>query len=170
MKTKQNKSLADKEPEQLPPSLARLKHEVNGFKIPEGYFDTLSPRIADSIKSQKRRSFFQALFPSFRKPFVWAPVMATAIVAALLVFVIPEQQESSIPVIDEWTEINMAYDASYAEEALLAESNAIDTELEITEMNNNESIPATEMNEYTADEITEYLKNQEIDSEILIAN
>ena len=170
MKTKQNISCQTSDPEILPPSLENLRHEVHGFKVPDGYFDSLSPRIADALNKQEHRSFFQALVPSFRKPLVWAPVMATALVAVLLLFVIPATKQSAIQVVDEWTEVNMAYDASYAEEALFAESSLLETEIANTDISNIEFASNTTVNEPTDNEITEYLKNQEIESDLLIAN
>jgi hypothetical protein len=70
-------------------------------------------------------------------------------------------------VVDEWTQINMAYDASYAEEAILAESNTIDKALENKDVSYIASASYNGENEPTIDEITEYLKEQEIDTDIL---
>jgi hypothetical protein len=170
MKAKKNISYRYTDPQSYISSLENLRQEVNGFKVPDGYFDSLSPRIVDAIKKQENRSFIQAIIPSFRKPYIWAPAMVTALVAVLLLFVIPLKKESSVQVVNQWEEINMAYDASYAEEALLAESYTIENELEKADINNIESVSYTGANEATDEEITEYLKNQDIDSDLLIAN
>ncbi|MDO9257140.1 MAG: hypothetical protein Q7U54_16595 [Bacteroidales bacterium] len=166
MKRKQNIVKQTDESEQLSPVLTKLRNETQGFKVPDGYFDSLSPRIVDEIKKRENRLIVKILVPSFRKPLVWVPTLATAIVAILLIFVIPAKKISTIPVADEWTEINMAYDASYAEEALLAESYTYDKEIESSVITNNASASLIQ-NEPTDDEITKYLKDHEIDTDII---
>ena len=166
MKMKRNISDQINETEQFSPVLEKMRHGTQGFKVPDGYFDSLSPRIVESIKKQENSSFLKALVPTFGKPVVWAPVMATVIVAVLLIFVVPGKKDSTIPVADEWTELNMAYDESYAEEVLLAESTAIDKELENTVLSDIETISLA-LNEPTIDEITQYLEEQETDTDIL---
>jgi hypothetical protein len=89
------------------------------------------------------------------------------IFAAMVVsYILVKKDSAVLPVTDEWTQINMAYDASYAEEALLAESSTIDKELETGNMNKISYASITQ-NEPTVDEITNYLKDQEIDTDIL---
>lgn len=166
MKRKQNILKQTEESEHLSPILAKLRNETQGFNVPDGYFDSLSPRIIDGIKKQENRAILKILVPSFRKPLVWAPAMATVIVAVLLIFVIPAKKTSTIPVADEWTEINMAYDASYAEEALLAESYTYDKEIESSVISNSGSATLSK-NDPTDAEITEYLKEHEIDTDII---
>jgi hypothetical protein len=166
MKRKQNILKQTEESERLSPILAKLRNETQGFNVPDGYFDSLSPRIVDEIKKRENRSIVKILFPWFRKPLVWVPTFATAIVAVLLIFVIPAKKTSTIPVTDEWTEINMAYDASYAEEALLAESYKYDKEIESSGISSNASVSLIP-NEPTDDEITKYLKEHEIDTDII---
>lgn len=166
MNLKQNISKQTYDSEQLSPLLEKLRQKTQGFKVPDGYFDSLSPRIVDGIKKQENSSFLKKLIPSFRKPLVWAPSMATIIVAVLLIFVIPAKKTATLPVVDEWTEINMAYDVSYAEEALLAESNTIDKEIESSVVKNIGSEMLIQ-NEPTVDEISEYLKEHETDTDIL---
>ena len=152
------------------PFLESLKHENQGFRVPDGYFDSLSPRIVDEIKKQGNKSFIRILIPVVRKPVFWAPLAATSVIAILLLFAIPAEKVPAVQITDEWTELTMAYDASYAEEALLAESHAIDNELEVANIDFMESAPITGMNEPTDEEITKYLKEQEIDNDILIPN
>ena len=166
MKLRQNISNQINNSEQLSPVLEKLKQEGNGYSVPDGYFDSLSSRIVDEIKIQENRSLLKSVVP-FRKPMIWAPALVTVIVAVLLIFVVPGKKESTIPVVDEWTQINMAYDASYAEEAILAESNTIDKALENKDVSYIASASYNGENEPTIDEITEYLKEQEIDTDIL---
>jgi hypothetical protein len=167
MKLKQNISSQSSDNEQLPPVLEKLRQDVSGFRIPDGYFDSLSLRIADGIKKQENRSPLKAFVPTFRKPLVWAPIMATVLVAILLIFVIPVKKTSTNQVVDEWTEINMAYDPSYASEALLAESNNIDKAIEGKDINYSEVVAVTGQNEPTNEEIAKYLKEHEIDTDLL---
>lgn len=152
------------------PFLESLKQENQGFRVPDGYFDSLSPRIVDAIKKQENKSFIRILIPVFRKPVFWAPLAATSVIAVLLLFGIPTEKMPAVQITDEWTELTLAYDASYAEEALLAESRAIDNELEITDIDLTESASFTGMNEPTDEEITRFLEEQEIDNDILIQN
>ena len=167
MKTKQNISNQTNNPEQLSPVLEQLRKEVSGFKVPDGYFDSLSPRIVDEIKRREHTSFINDLILSIRKPWVWAPSMAVVVVAVMLIFVVPAKKETVIPATDEWTEINMAYDASYAEEAILAESHSIDQELENKDINYSASASITGKNEPTKEEIAKYLKEHEYDADLL---
>jgi hypothetical protein len=153
--------------EQLPKILEALRKEANGFRVPDGYFDSLSPRIVDGIKRQEHTSFGYVLISSFRKPRVWAPIMATCAIAVMLIFVVPSKKASTIPAADEWTELNMAYDASYAEEAVLAESNTIEKELESKDINYSEPVSLNGKNGPTAEEIAKYLKEHEFDADLL---
>lgn len=61
----------------------------------------------------------------------------------------------------------MAYDASYAEEVLLAESSTIDKYIENKDISNNASITFTLADEPTAEEIKAYLNDHEIEPEIM---
>lgn len=166
MKIQEKISDQTNDTEQLSPVLEKLKRDVEAFKVPDGYFDSLSPRIIDRIQEQENRSFSKRFVLSFRKPFVWAPSLATVVVAVLLIFVIPAKKASTLQVVDEWTEINMAYDASYAEEAVFSESITIDKELANSDINNTEAISFTHK-EPTADEIKAYLKEHETETDIL---
>lgn len=154
------------ETEQLPPILAELKKEAGGFKVPEGYFDSLNVRIVDSINKKVNRSFLMILIAAFRKPLVWVPSMATVTVAVLLIFVVPLKKPSTIQVADEWVQIHMAYDESYAQEALLAESSTIDKELE-NSVNNNIGTEALNRKEPSLEEIKEYLKEHENEMDLI---
>jgi hypothetical protein len=163
MKTKNNIPGQNSENDNLSPLLKTMKLENSGLKVPEGYFDSLSPRIVDSINDRQSR---KVNVPVFRKSIVWAPVLATITVAVLLIFVIPAKKNTTIPATDEWAEINMAYDASYAEEALFAEGYSIDNELEKSDLKI-ESVSLSKNNEPTDEEITEYLKDQDLDLDMI---
>lgn len=167
MKIKHNKPEQFQESDNLPPWLESAKRETNGLRVPDGYFDLLSPAIIDRIKEQENKSLLKSHSTVYMKPVVWAPVLATSVAVVLLMFIIPAENKETITETDEWTEINIAYDASYAEEVLLAESYNIDYELENNNIGDNESNTTKGVIELTDDEITEYLKDQEIDLELI---
>lgn len=164
-----NQSIQDQSPENesLPPMLSKLRTGADGNNTPDGYFDSLGSRIADRIANRKSASFLSVTFPSVSKPLVWVPTLAAVIVVVALVFVLPEKKAVEIPEVDEWTEIRMAFDASYAEEVLLSESHSVDREIENIDLSYIQSATYTGKNEPTRDEISEYLKDQEIEPDIL---
>jgi hypothetical protein len=168
MKIKHTNSKQDQETDQLSPQLELLKHEDRAYKVPDNYFDTLSPRIIDRINQKENGALSKSGIFVFRKPVVWAPIMAIAVAAVLLIFIDPTKTNQIIPVYDELADIKMAYDASYAEEVLLAESYSRDKEIEVAV----NTIPATttinENSDLSEDLIEEYLKDQDIEIEILI--
>lgn len=167
MKLKQNISNQTNNDEQLSPVLEKLRQEVHGFRTPDGYFDSLSSRIVDKIQKQENRSFPEILIHSFRKPLIWAPSLASVVVVLLLIFVIPVNKTPKDQAADEWTQINMAYDPSYAGEVVLAESNKIDNELEGKEIKYYDPANLSAKNEPTAAEIKDYLKEHVIESDVL---
>ena len=167
MKLQKNISNQTNDPDQLPKVLEELRKEKSGFKVPDGYFDSLSPRIAESINSRQRTPLNNVQIPFFRKPLVWAPSLATLVVAVLLIFVVPTRKDTSIPATDEWTEINMAYDPSYAHEALLFETHNIENGLETNAIDFSKSADMTGKNEPTKEEMSKFLKEHEFDADLL---
>jgi len=152
--------------ENIPVFLEALKKEAPGFKVPAGYFETLGVRISDQVNQVPRRSFLGVAIPRVWKPVVWVPVLSTVVVAVLLLFVVPERKTTVIPVADEWTQLNMAYDPSYATEAVFAESHEIDAAIEGKELNFSE-VSLSGQNEPTAEEISAFIKEHEMESELL---
>jgi len=167
MKLQKNISNQTNDPDQLPKVLEELRKEESGFKVPDGYFDSLSARIVDRINNQQRTTLTNVLISFFRKPLVWAPSVATFVVAVLLIFVVPTKKDTAIPATDEWTEINMAYDPSYAHEALLFETHNIENGLETNAIDFSKSADMTGKNEPTKEEIAKFLKEHEFDAELL---
>jgi hypothetical protein len=170
MKLRQNILNQSTEKETLPPVLEKLRTEVQVLKVPSRYFDSMSARIADRLQTEEKKSFFASLILYVRKPFVWAPTLATAVVGILLIFIIPSKNISTIQPYDEWTETGIAYDATYAEEVILDESNYIDNEIE---KGNPTLVEATSFigeNQPTVEEISAYLKDHESDTELIIEN
>ncbi len=167
MKPENNISEQTNENDFISPLLESAKTEANGYKVPDGYFDSLGSRITDRIVKEANKALKKSQIPVFRKPALWAPLLATVVITVLIVFVIPVKKTATIPATDEWTEINMAYDASYAEEVLFTESNSMDYELENTFLSLSESNTSKGINEITDDEIIEYLKDQELDLDMI---
>ena len=167
MKLQQNITNQVNNDEQLSPVLDKLRQDDQGFKVPDGYFDSLSSSIVDRIQKQESKSFSGTLIHLFRKPLVWAPSLASVVVVLLLIFVIPAKKNSMNQPTDEWVQINMAYDPSYAEEIVLAESNTIDKELESREIKYYDPASMSAKNEPTDAEINEYLKDHVIESDVL---
>ena len=89
----------------LPPLLENLRKEKQGQQVPEGYFDTLSPRIVDRIGNRNRQNRLFIILTTIRKKFVWAPVMATSVIAVLLIFVIPGPKQLPVAPSDELSQI-----------------------------------------------------------------
>lgn len=143
-----------------------INKETSGFKVPAGYFDKLGNRISERINKNTRQSVTESILPGLQKSWVWRPVLATVVVAVLLLFVVPERKTSTIPAADEWTQLNMAYDPSYATEAVFAESHEIDAAIEGKELNFTE-VSLNGQNEPTAEEISAFIKEHEMDSELL---
>jgi hypothetical protein len=170
MKTKAKYTQQLIDTDSLPAVLRELKAEKEGLNVPVGYFDSLNPRIVDRINQQKNSSIFSFAMPIFKKPVIWVPALASIVLAVMLIINFSSTQNQPNQLVDELTDMNIAYDVSYAEEALLAEAQSIDNELERAEMDYPESVMLSDGNEPTADEITEYLKMQDIDPEILNQN
>lgn len=167
MKLKQNISNQTNNDEQLSPVLEKLRNEAHVFNVPDGYFDSLSSHIVDRIQNQENRSFVRVLVHAFRKPLIWAPSLASVAVVILLIFVIPANKTAKDQPADEWTQINMAYDPSYAEEVVLAESNTIDKELEGKDIKYYDPASLQPKNEPTDAEIQDYLKDHSLETDVL---
>ena len=167
MKMKKNISPASSETDKLPPVLVSIRQKESGIKVPEGYFDTLGSRIIDRINEQNQNVYSWSAITILRKPLVWAPLSATAIVALILLFVSPADKNVEAPASDLWTEINMAYDGSYAEEVLLAESSSIDNEIEQMTNVSPEFISLYAADEPSVTEIQDFLEEQDPDIETI---
>ena len=157
----------DPETDKLSPLLETLRHADNELGVPENYFESLSPGIIDMI-NEKEVSKSQWGITVFFKPAVWIPIIAVATAALLLMLVIPSKNDTTIPAYNELADISMAYDASYAEEVLFAESYKNDQKIEIAV----NSIPVTtaaisQTNDLSDDEIEEYLKDQDLELDII---
>ncbi len=167
MKSKQNKPDLTNEDGFLPEIPEEMRKETGGFKAPAGYFDSLSPRIIDRINSKEQSSISNVLISVFKKPLVWVPVMATLLVIVSLVFLIPSQKETPVIVVNEISDISMAYDPSYAQEAILLESHTLETRLENSNIDYTQTSILNGQNGPSAEEIIKYLKDNDVDTELL---
>jgi hypothetical protein len=134
--------------------------------VPDGYFNSLVPRIADKLPGE-HRSFYTIFFSAIRKTSVWSPVLATALVVLTFFFIIPAKNGSDSAGYDTLAELNIGYDASFAEEVLLAESNLIEAEIENSGSTVTERVQFAGIDNLTDEEISDYLKEQEIETELL---
>jgi len=155
--------------DQLPEILEQLRQDRHGYTVPDGYFDSLSARITDKLSKQEP-SFFQAAVSVLSKPLVWSPVLAVVLVALTFFFLIPDPDRSVVEQYDTIKELSFAMDASFTEEVMLTEINSIDTDFENTGFLSNDPKQFTGLTHFTEEEITRYLKDQEIDTELLTEN
>ncbi len=167
MNKKQNIPAPDSQAEKIAMELESLRQKPEGLNVPGNYFDSLSSRITDQITQKENRSMYKKSVFVLRKPVVWAPVLAAASIAVLVMLLIPDTTTPPVQVVDEWTEINSVYDASYAAEVLFAESYHLDAEIAETDINNLASQAIADEHEPTDEEITAYLNEQNIDLTLL---
>jgi len=156
----------------IPPTiLEQLKNETHGLSVPDQYFETLNTRIVDRIRLKDEKSFFNFLLPSqLKKPVFWAPIFITSIAAIIMIGVLPIKTYQSPQLLDEWSEIGIAYDPTYAEEALLAEGSNLDVEIEKADIKKIESVSFVIQHEPTDEEITAFIKDHALDTNILNQN
>lgn len=167
MKLKQNISNQADSTDELPEVLRNLKNGKGSFKVPNGYFDSLSPRITDRITMPERTTFMSKLAFNIRKPVAWAPALASIVVVLLFVFVVPGHQTATTATAnDEWSELSMAYDPSYASEVVLTQRNTIYKALENQDINYYEPVSLNGVN-LPDSEIEQYLNEHETDAENL---
>ena len=170
MNKNKNISHSQNQEQPLPPVFDALKKDAKGFQTPENYFETFNLKINSKIENQENTSFFKLSSVNFRAPQIWAPSAAVVIVAIMLLFVIPSKTSKQAVSTDEITDMRLSYDASYADEALLAESQMIDSDIERKDAVYLEAELFGKENELTTDEMTELLKEQDIDTELLTQN
>lgn len=148
--------------------LSDLHNTPTGFKVPEGYFDSLNSRIVDTITNREKISSTKYFLQSFHKPLIWAPALAVLLIGIVIIFTIPLKSKAPVPVADEWTEINMAYDASYAAEAILSESHLLDNAVEIEDVNYKDHSFLSGKNTPSKEEITKFIQDHDLETELLI--
>jgi hypothetical protein len=142
------------------------------FKVPEGYFDTLPGRIRDEIGARPATKFNPASIRSyftFRR--VLAPVLAIAVVAVLIFFLLPHPNSSKQSMVENKDTLNLTagYDASYAGEALFDEYESISKMIEESNLTQDADISFTTTSNdgITNEDICDYLQEQELDSDVI---
>jgi hypothetical protein len=161
-----------REPENILKRFSSTMSEKQVFKVPDGYFESLPARIQDEIAAKAgrnlRSSWLQGLL-LVRK--AWIPVLSVAIVSLVLLILLPGQNHSDQASADTQDTLNSieAYDASYAGDAINEEYLKIYQTVEDPNLENvlPVSFVSSSNDGITADDIVEYLQEQELDSEVL---
>lgn len=148
---------------------ALLKNSV-GFKVPDNYFDTLPHIIVDRINQQNAEKTERKRLGWIKAPVVWIPALSLACIACIFTLALHFNRAPQPQKIDELTELNLNYDCSYAEEAVLAESLTIDKELDKDGSQYLLSEAITKDSDPSVQEMTDYLKELDIDPELLSQN
>jgi hypothetical protein len=167
-KLKENKNdLQEEEPD-----IPGLSKGMNGFKVPEGYFDSLPGRIMVKAEMEKdRQSNPGRMHSMVYSTKVWIPLLAAASIIFTLFFILPESKktEDILSQVHDTMNLNNAYDASYAGDVLVADYKIMDVFLE--QLSADQEISFDNLY-YTEEEISneaiiEYLNEQEIDIDLL---
>jgi hypothetical protein len=160
------------EPEEILKRFSRDQTGNEAFKVPDGYFDSLPERIRSEISSQisgKLNFFSIQNFFTIRR--VWAPVLAVAIlfIAIFLLLPHPESTHQSLLETTDTLNLNTAYDASYAGEAILDEYININKLIEESTLTDEVelSFVTTSDDGISGEDICDYLQAQVLDTEVL---
>jgi hypothetical protein len=145
---------------------------LNPFMVPAGYFDELPGRILDKIAVDKRRpagSWKGASIFVFRN--AWISYLAAATIIIALILIIPWQRSSNkvLTEIHDTLNLNTDYDASYANDAALADYKVIEEYLGNPSNSNYKTLNFNimDLEEIPDEAIIEYLNEQELDTELL---
>lgn len=145
---------------------------AKGFRVPEGYFDSLSANIRRSIESTEhkpRHALFTDITNMLRR--AWIPVsLLAALFIAFIVF-FPGRKSGQQTV----TESSVAsaglssYDESYAGEAIAIEAADLSDEIENSNADPGLMLSKLSQNDTTLSktDIINYLNQQDIDPELL---
>jgi len=171
MKKRTNK--ADIQNEKTPlDEIAGLTKNNGNLKVPEGYFDLLPGRIHAAIRNDQdnseRKSKTQSLDFNYK---FWIPLLAAASLVIALIVYSPfgEQKNNYKSMVNDTLNKANTYDASYASDLLaddlstseqLLESMPDDAEI-------NFGYTPVEGDTLVEEAILDYLKNQELDTELL---
>ena len=126
----------------------------NAFKTPEGYFDNLTPRIMQSVRSSEVPT--ESIWPVWMK--VLTPTIGIAAIALAVWFFMPPHE-------NETPDFEMVLNSLSVEElALYADANPTElVKYELVDYNE------VDMNELTEEELLEYLESEdEIEMNTLI--
>jgi hypothetical protein len=140
----------------------------DAFEAPAGYYNTLSLQLQNRI-FENNETLRAGKYIFFKKPVFYLSAAATVIVL-LVTGIWYANFRPSKPIYNEQAALQMMYDASYAEEALIIENQLIETELAVADDKIVESAYVENMEEASQTEITNYLLNEVNESELIIEN
>ena len=171
MKKRQNNPDTEKE-ENLLEGIPGLSGKEESFRVPEGYFDTLPGRISDAIhrSDQTGTKSSQTLLPTIQRN-VWMPLLAAAslVIAFILFSPFEGEKDAGNGMASDTLSRAATYDASYASDLLTDDISASERMLETmpddAEISFEYAYPAGDT--LVEEAILEYLKNQELDTDLL---
>jgi hypothetical protein len=140
----------------------------DAFEAPAGYYNTLGLQLQNRI-FENNETLKAGKYIFFKKPAFYLSAAATVIVL-LVTGIWYVNSRPSKPIYNEQAALQMMYDASYAEEALIIENQLIETELAVADDKLVESAYVENMEEASQTEITNYLLNEVNESELIIEN
>jgi len=167
-----NKHIDSLDPEEILERFSSGLEESKAFKVPEGYFDTLPSRIQDEISAQAQKKLhFPRLWGLFTTRRAWIPLLAVTTMLVAIFLFIPGRKNSqnTLAEIHDTLNLKVAYDASYAGDANFEEYVKVNDLLEKPGVKNPDSVSLfkTSYTGISDDDIIDYLKDQELDSEVL---
>ncbi|NVO20350.1 MAG: hypothetical protein HXX13_11650 [Bacteroidetes bacterium] len=150
------------------PAIKGLEH----FKVPETYFDQLPGRIHDRIGKESMPGILSLLKKMpYLKPRIVFPLAAAIIIIGGILIFLPRTKDSNRDlVMKQDSSVNMEeYDESYATEAQFEEFSYAYQTLQDSDLTNEVISGFISQNENSVSEqdIAEYLKDQDIDSDVL---
>lgn len=149
--------------------LKAQQDEPAGIKVPANYFEKLNTEISNRIASKEKELTTKTLKTSVLRPLFLVPALSVVVLTVILTVFLSRNSPVSETALSETEEILLAYDVSYAEEVYVAELGTIDEQLDEPE-SNTKSGDFTVSDDLTAEEITEFLQDQDIDDELLNEN
>lgn len=155
--------------DELPDLLKQFRQNKTEIPVPEGYFDSLSQQIFGKLSNTKT-SFMEIILSKLHKPMIWSPVAGIIIIFIAFIFIIQRQKPLVSEQSESINEYSLATDASFSEEVFLVESNNIESDLTTSGLMPEESILWAGLDQLTAEEMAMYLKDQDIEIELLTEN
>lgn len=150
--------------------LKAQQDEPAGIKVPANYFEKLNTEISNRIASKEKELTTKTLKTSVLRPLFLVPALSVVVLTVILTVFLSRNSPVSETALSETEEILLAYDVSYAEEVYVAELGTIDEQLDEPESSITKSGDFTVSDDLTAEEITEFLQDQDIDDELLNEN
>ncbi len=139
------------------------------FRVPEGYFEALPARVQDAIREKAGGKRFIPIPAFFSRKIVMIPLSLAVIVAAGLLLLLPYQQQSSGVMVTASDSLKAAYDASYVADVQREEDLLLDSMIDNLPSHPELATPVIQLpkEEISEEAIIEYLKDQDLDIELL---